>query len=328
MQKLRAVVIVLVTLALVATDGARGARAQAGKGQLDLTAVAAQPDGSTLPLAGVTAILEDAAGAPPIYGLTDDAGEVHLQAPPGIYAVTLYRDGYDGAGRLVCGDSTWTYAGDVKRDGHTAEQEDGLELTADVPLCREYLFGATPPPPALPVHITFDDSYISLCSTVDLVIRQNIHATFFLTGQAILTHPDCVRRLLAAGNQLGNHTYAHENLTLLSRQQILTTLQRTEDAAQAVAGVSTRPLCRPPYGAINAFVRQVAAEWGCQMILWDRDTRDWSGLPASTIVATATSVICRGEVILLHTQAFAQDQFAVPSIVRTLRSRGCEPVLF
>jgi peptidoglycan-N-acetylglucosamine deacetylase len=197
-----------------------------------------------------------------------------------------------------------------------------VPVAASAGECRRYLFTAEPqlprpPAPAAgaqssprtgrPVHLTFDDGYVDLCLTVDLVNGLGVHATFFLTGQAIITYPDCVRRLVAAGNQLGNHTWAHENLTRLSRQQILTSLQRTEDAARSVAGVSTRPLCRPPYGAINAAVRQVAAEWGCQMILWDRDTRDWTGLPAATITNTSLSVSCNGEVILMHTRAYPQS---------------------
>jgi peptidoglycan-N-acetylglucosamine deacetylase len=218
-----------------------------------------------------------------------------------------------------------------------------VPVAANAGECQRFLFTAEPPPTSAPasaapaqsaphsgrlVHLTFDDGYVDLCQTVDPVSGLGVHATFFLTGQAIITYPDCVRCLVAAGNQLGNHTWAHENLTRLSRQQILTSLQRTEDAARSVAGVSTRPLCRLPYGAINAAVRQVAAEWGCQMILWDRDTRDWAGLPAVTITNTALSVSCNGEVILMHTQAYPQERFAVPVVVNTLRARGCEPVLF
>jgi len=107
----------------------------------------------------------------------------------------------------------------------------------------------------------------------------------------------------------------------------MATLQYTEDAAQAVAGVTTRPLCRPPYGAINAAVRQAAADWGCSMILWDRDTRDWAGTSPSYIESQALSVHCTGEIVLMHTQAFPREQVALPDIADQLRAAGCEPAV-
>lgn len=295
------------------------------------------------PLAGITVLLSDASGAKVTSATADSNGELHLDVEAGMYSLTVYGIGYDGAGSMSCTDSSWNSDTDTRWGTFNAEQDLNVGVVANTGGCRRYLFTAEPPPPSAPapaapeqpspspgrqVHLTFDDGYVDLCQTVDLIIGLGVHATFFLTGQAIVTYPDCVRRLVAAGNQLGNHTWAHENLTRLSRQQILTSLQRTEDAAWSVAGVSTRPLCRPPYGAMNAAVRQVAAEWGCQMILWDRDTRDWAGVPASSIISTALSVSCNGETILMHTQAYPQERFAVPVVVNTLRSRGCEPVVF
>src|SRR5205085_798934 len=59
---------------------------------------------------------------------------------------------------------------------------------------------APPARPQHPVYLTFDDGYLNLCNTVEMVHALGIHATFFLTGQAILAFPDCVRRLVAYGN--------------------------------------------------------------------------------------------------------------------------------
>lgn len=303
-------------------------------GSLDVSAWQAQADGSMLGLAGVTVILSGDDGGQIASVLTDANGNARLNLPEGLYTLTLYRNGEDAAARLTCGDVAWDYSGQINWGGYTAEQDAGLLVSAQHSLCRRYLFQDTPrppqapAPPALPVHITIDDGYVYLCQTVDLVIQLNIHATFFLTGQAILAYPDCVRRLVAAGNQLANHSYAHENLTRLSRDQILSTLQRTENAALAVVGVSTKPFCRPPYGAINAAVRQAAAAWGCQMILWDRDTRDWAGVPVAMIVNAGLSLRCTGDTVLMHTQAFANERYALPTIISTLRARGCEPVVY
>lgn len=314
------------------------AQTPAPTGALDVTIWQARDDGTESPLAEVSLLLANPTGAQVALVKTDANGSAHLEAPPGAYSLTAYRDGYAAAGKADCGGSKWDQSSNVQWGRYSAEQEVPLQITPGRGICRQYLFDAitppppgvdaiTPPPPSHPVYLTFDDGYVDLCQTVDLVDRLGIHATFFLTGQAILAQPDCVRRLVAAGNLLGNHTFAHENLTRLSRGQIISTLQRTEDAVEAVAGVTTRPLCRPPYGAINAFVRQVPAEWGCRMILWDRDTRDWAGTSTSYIIGQALSVSCNGETILMHTQAFPREQIAVPEIVTQLSARGCDVAL-
>mgnify|MGYP001283972362 CR=1 FL=1 len=317
--------LVLALLMALATGARRAAAQSAANGWLDAAVFQQQPDGSSVPLAGVTVSLNGVLGQTIARAQTDNDGRAHLEAPQAVYTVTVQSDTLDGAASLVCGDADWNEAPGKEQAGdRVALVENTVLLRSGQGACREYLF-VTPPPPAprRVVHLTFDDGYVDLCQTVDMVVGLGIHATFFLTGQAMLANPACVQRLVAAGNQLGNHTFAHENLTRLSYGGIISTLQRTEDAAQAVAGVSTKPYCRPPYGAINAAVRRAAADFGCRMVLWDRDTLDWSGRAAGLVANTALSVSCNGETVLMHTQAFPQDQFAVPLVVQTLKDRGC-----
>jgi peptidoglycan/xylan/chitin deacetylase (PgdA/CDA1 family) len=322
--------VLLIALVLPSAAVHRLAAQAAGTGWIDVTVWQQQPDGSLAPLPSASVQLNDASGKKAVLVTTDGSGQARVEAQPAVYDLVVRSDGNDGSARLACGDSTWNAAIEKTPWGaNAALTESTVELFAGRGLCRQYLFEQSAPPaaeaPQRNVYLTFDDGYVSLCLTVDLVARLGIHATFFLTGQAILTYPDCVRRLVANGNTLGNHTYAHEYLTRLSHDSIIRTLQATENAAQSVAGVSTKPFCRPPYGATNAAVRQAAADWGCRMVMWDRDTRDWAGVPAGTIVTQATSVGCNGEIVLMHTQGFPQDQLALPSIVRTLIDRGCTP---
>jgi peptidoglycan/xylan/chitin deacetylase (PgdA/CDA1 family) len=323
----RALRLAVFLLALVLPPAAvHGVAAEtSANGWIDVTTWRQAADGSLTPLANATVLLSGRAGEKVTSATTDDAGQARVEAPPAVYDLTVRADGNDGTASLACGDTTWNAAVErVPWGASTALAESGLELAAGKGLCRQYLFQqSAPAAPQGTVHLTFDDGYVNLCATVDLVINLGIHATFFLTGQAILAYPDCVRRLVAAGNTLGNHTYAHENLTRLSHDSIVRTLQAAENAALSVAGVSTKPLCRPPYGASNAAVRQAAAEFGCRMVMWDRDTRDWAGVPAGLITNQAVSVSCSGEIVLLHTQGFRQDQLALPTIVRTLTDRGC-----
>jgi peptidoglycan/xylan/chitin deacetylase (PgdA/CDA1 family) len=325
----RLLMVVGTVIGLVSVAGAgRASAREAPTAAVTITTWVARADGTTAPLAGTHAVLGDADGQI-VQDVTIPAeGGTRLEAAAGMYSLIVYARGYHPVGRMACDASGWnTDIPPARWAESDAVIENPLALDPDHEPCLSYLFQPLDPPVtasgAGAVYLTIDDGYLYLCQTVDLINRLGIHATFFLTGQAILANPDCVRRLVESGNRLGNHTFAHENLTRLSRDGIIRTLQRTEDAAVRVAGVSTKPLCRPPGGAVNAFVRQVASEWGCRMVLWDRDTRDWSGVPAGTVESTALSVRCTGEVVLLHTQAYPRDRVAIPNIVAALQARGC-----
>jgi peptidoglycan/xylan/chitin deacetylase (PgdA/CDA1 family) len=305
-------------------------------GWLDATVWQAQDDSALTPLAGATLLLNDASGTTVAQAQSADDGTARLVAPPGAYSLVVFFHGDQAVGQLQCGGGSWDASGNGQYGDDSAVQESPFTLTLGRGVCRQYLFTPLPPPtpeppppPAItrPVYLTFDDGYVDLCQTVDLVDSLGIHATFFLTGQAIAARPDCVQRLVANGNRLGNHTYAHENLTTLSQSQIIATLQRTENMAEAVTGESTQPLCRPPYGAVNAFVRQVAAAWGCQMVLWNRDTLDWAGSSPAYIEAQALSVSCNGEIVLMHTQGYPNERIALPVIVSQLQAEGCQPTV-
>ena len=302
-------------------------------GLLNATVIEQLDDGTAQPLPGATLTLTDASGAT-VASVTSVAdGTATLIAPAGTYTLTVAHADEQALASMNCGDSAWNTSNVVRSDGQTVIQEP-LALTSGATLCQQFGFTRLPPPapppipappaPTRPVYLTFDDGYVDLCQTVALVNQLNIHVTFFLTGQAILANPDCVRQLIATGNELGNHTYAHEDLTKLSAAGIVNTLQLTENAAESVAGVSTQPLCRPPYGAVNAFVRQIAANWGCTMYLWSRDTLDWAGSSPSYIEQQALSVSCTGEIVLMHTQGYPNERFALPVIVQQLQAEGCQ----
>ncbi len=137
------------------------------------------------------------------------------------------------------------------------------------------------------VYLTFDDgpgAYTPLY--LDLLARYDIKATFFVTGRATAADGAMVRRTVAEGHAIGNHSYNHPRLTALSNASIRAELTRTSDAVAKATGVS--PSCyRPPYGAVDARVHDQAvsvgltnAEWqtgssGSHWGLWDIDTNDW-----------------------------------------------------
>src|SRR5947209_6228857 len=147
------------------------------------------------------------------------------------------------------------------------------------------------------IYLTFADGYVGTLEKARALDALGVTGTFFLTGQAIEGHGPEVEAALNLGNRLGNHTYDHANLTRLSGERVALEIQRCEDAANRVLGVSTAPLLHAPFFADNAFVRGVARNMGYTAIQTAWDTHDWAGASASYIANRI-----RPGVVTMHSQ--------------------------
>ncbi|HYK54162.1 MAG TPA: polysaccharide deacetylase family protein [Candidatus Eremiobacteraceae bacterium] len=158
-----------------------------------------------------------------------------------------------------------------------------------------------------PVHtkvvaLTFDDGpnppYTD--RIIDYLHTEHVPATFFVVGLAVQAHPDVVRRELADGNAIGNHTWDHAHLVLLSRTHIERELTTTEDEIQKVTGEHTQ-LFRPPFGARDFRVISVAHQMGLQVIMWSVPLpADWTQPPPRVIADRVLKYVKDGSIIVLH----------------------------
>jgi peptidoglycan/xylan/chitin deacetylase (PgdA/CDA1 family) len=181
-----------------------------------------------------------------------------------------------------------------------------------------------PPPPPVDCHtvkciaLTFDDGpgpYTrELLATL---ARYHARSTFFLIGQSVAADPAAVRAEVAAGHEVGNHTWSHPELTRLSATQVSRQLSLTDDAIRRAIG-RTPAMVRPPYGAVNSSVSQAIAR---PVILWNRDTLDWKVRNAQRVASTVITQARPGDIILLHDIHPTSVQ-AVPAILTTLGERG------
>jgi peptidoglycan/xylan/chitin deacetylase (PgdA/CDA1 family) len=147
------------------------------------------------------------------------------------------------------------------------------------------------------IYLTFDDGYVGTLEKARALSALGVAGTFFLTGQAIEWHAREVQGAVDLGHRIANHTYDHPNLTRLGGDQVAREIQRCEDSANRVLGVSTAPLLHAPYFADNAFVRGVAGQLGFTSIHTNWDTNDWAGASASYVANRI-----RPGVVTMHTQ--------------------------
>ena len=75
---------------------------------------------------------------------------------------------------------------------------------------------------------------------------RHVRATFFVNGAHVAEAPQVARRLVAAGHELGNHTYSHERMVLRSQAFIASQVGRTDELIRA-AGQQGEIYFRPPF---------------------------------------------------------------------------------
>jgi peptidoglycan/xylan/chitin deacetylase (PgdA/CDA1 family) len=152
------------------------------------------------------------------------------------------------------------------------------------------------------VALTFDDgpSVENTPRLLDMLKKRGVKATFFVVGQCAVQHPEIMKRIVAEGHELGNHSWSHPSLVKLGELGVTDQLQRTHDAIQETAGISSR-LMRPPYGAFSANQRAWAnRKWGYKVILWDVDPLDWKVRDSGRVQAEILKHTVSGSIILAH----------------------------
>lgn len=151
------------------------------------------------------------------------------------------------------------------------------------------------------VALTFDDGPDPLYTPgiLDILQEYSVPATFFMVGRHVERYPDIVRRIVAEGHSVGNHTWSHRSLVPLSVDHTRLEIMKAHAAIEAVTGEPPR-LFRPPRGVYSSFARELLREQEYTMVLWNVTSQDWAELPARTIAGNVLSNVGAGSIILFH----------------------------
>ena len=157
-------------------------------------------------------------------------------------------------------------------------------------------------------------------AAVQRLAAAHVRVTFFLIGGNIRGREAIVRRELAQGNAIGDHTWTHPDLSALSSSAIRSQLTRTLAEIRRATGGGTA-LMRPPYGATDHRVAAIARRMGFAQILWSVDTNDWRDRNSRIVAHRAVTWAHRNDIILMH-DIHPTTVAAVPQILRGLARRG------
>lgn len=212
------------------------------------------------------------------------------------------------------------------------------EAAAAVNTCpapKSYVLTTVPATVSKNVALTFDDGPSPKWTpqVLDILKANGVRATFFMVGQHARAYPSLVRRAVAEGHTVGNHSYSHPNMSKLSSASQAAQLDSaTRYISLAITGGYRPCFFRPPYGAYNSTTVSLARARGMSTATWSRDTRDWttplylSGSFQGTIVEKATHPLSYHPDVLMHDGSpgnYRQNTVnSVQRVITFYKSRG------
>ena len=212
------------------------------------------------------------------------------------------------------------------------------------------------------IALTFDGGYLDNATPdiLDILNQESVKATMFLTGIYLRKYPELVKRMLADGHEIGNHTWTHPHLTSfaenrrhntlenINREVIRQELLRVAELFKHITGQKMASLWRAPYGEHNADIRSWAAEAGFRHVGWTlgknwedgMDTLDWVADKNSSAYHSADEIVqkilsygngskygANGTIVLMHLGTLRTDDYPhlkLPMIINEMRKKGYE----
>jgi len=173
------------------------------------------------------------------------------------------------------------------------------------------------------IALTFDDGPhpTNTPRLLDLLRQRNVKATFYVIATNVKRYPEIMRRIIAEGHEVGNHTVTHGNLAKMPDERVRQELRGCHEAIIAATGAAPKTM-RPPYGAITSAQKAwVRREFGYPSILWSVDPEDWKKPGSSVVSSRLVSGATPGGILLVH-DIHAPTIDAMPSTLDQLLGKG------
>lgn len=156
------------------------------------------------------------------------------------------------------------------------------------------------------LYLTFDAGYENghTAAILDALKKHNAPATFFVVGHYLETAPELVRRMVAEGHTVGNHTYHHPDMSAIRDEAAFRReLEQVEAAYKTVTGQEMPKVYRPPQGKYSTANLAMAKAAGYRTYFWSLAYVDWVTDNQPTHEQAFSKLLGRvhnGAVVLLH----------------------------
>lgn len=177
------------------------------------------------------------------------------------------------------------------------------------------------------VALTFDDgpTIQGTDQILAILAEQNIKATFFVIGAELERNLDPGRKIVAAGHELGNHTYSHVRMMLVTPSFVKQEIESTDRLIRD-AGYEGEILFRPPYGKKLLALPYYLSKNGRKSITWDVEPESYPEIDANAdkIAEHVLANTRPGSIIILHVMYpnRRESMNAVKKIIEGLKAQG------
>jgi peptidoglycan/xylan/chitin deacetylase (PgdA/CDA1 family) len=182
------------------------------------------------------------------------------------------------------------------------------------------------------VALTFDDGPdpVHTPRVLELLGRAHVRGTFFLVGERAVRAPEVARAIVAAGHELGNHTWSHRSLWVCSPRETEREIRRGDEAIASITGRRPRYF-RPPWGMVNLAMFPVLRRLGTPCVFWSLQTEGLRRCPPDRMVDRMIRGVRPGTIVDLHDAdgvpgAGGRLIQALPTMLEGLRAEGYELV--
>lgn len=171
------------------------------------------------------------------------------------------------------------------------------------------------------VALTFDSAWNDddIDEIIDILNQYNAKATFFVTGKWAEDYSSSLNKLYRNGFEIGIHSYNHTDYTTLSKNEILSDIEKCDKALLKATGYKT-DLVRAPSGSYDDNVVRTIEQSGRFYIQWSVDGLDYLETTPQEISDRVTQPLEEGDIILLH-NGTQYTKEALPIILETLSDK-------
>lgn len=174
------------------------------------------------------------------------------------------------------------------------------------------------------IALTFDDGPWpeSTAKVLNILKENDVKATFFVVGQNVKHYPDLVKRVVAEGHTIANHTW-HHWYHFMNPQTAAYEIDNTTNLIFQLTGVKTN-MFRPPGGNMHNGVAAYARNSKYATIMWSSDSMDYSRPSVPRLINNVFRAAKPGGIVLMHDGGGNRSQTvqALPTIITNFRKQG------
>ena len=176
--------------------------------------------------------------------------------------------------------------------------------------------------------LTFESAWgdEDIARILEILKKQEVRATFFLTGEWVEKYPEGVKAIWDAGHDIGNHSESHRSMGSLNEEEQKEEIMSVHRKVEELTGVRM-DLFRLPYDNYDDTVIRNLQSCGYYPIQWSVDSFDWKDYGADSIqeVVLSHERLDNGAIILLHSGTkYTAD--ALEALITGIKEKGYQIV--